>query len=69
MTQEDIIRQQLNEAMPGIIEAMKLKSNMLHNELDRAKKYGDTTQGNRLHIHYLQEDIVKVDNLLIKIQD
>ena len=66
---EDQIRQQLTEAMPGIIEAMKLKSNMLHEELYRAKKYGGTTQGERLHIHYLQEEIVKTDNLLIKIQD
>lgn len=67
MTQEDIIRKQLDESMPDIIEALKLKVDMLEREIATARVFGGNTNGNRLHIVNCREELDKARSLLTKL--
>lgn len=64
---EDTIRKQLDESMPDIIEALKLKVDMLEREITTARVFGSNTNGNRLHIINCREELDKAQSLLSKI--
>lgn len=64
---EDQIRQQLDDAMPDIIKALKLKVDMLEREIATARVFDDGSNGNRLHIVNCREELDKAQSLLTKL--
>lgn len=66
--QEQQIRAQLDESLPDIIEALKLKIHMFQREIETAVVYGGKSFGNALHIHNCEAELSKAQQLLRKLE-
>lgn len=62
------VRQDLDESMPDIIEAMRYKIGMYEREITTARVFGGTSNGNRLHIVNCRTELDKTQALLSKLE-
>lgn len=68
LQQEKLIRNQITESMPTIIDALKLKLNMIQREQETARVYGENTNANMLHLSYLAAESIKTQQLIKKLE-